>query len=148
MSALRKPLTLAWVCLTLFFVLFPLTLAKPGLPMLLKADEPANYLMAISLWRDGDLLCDSQDIERLFHEFTHRSDNLFLMSEDRWKTVHFSAPFVYPLFAAPAAGLFGANGLIALNAALTMLMIAMGTITCGDSIASRSPSCSPPASFS
>jgi hypothetical protein len=128
MSALRKPLTLAWVCLTLFLVLFPLTLAKPGLPMLLKADEPANYLMAVSLWRDGDLLCDSQDIERLFHEFTHRSDNLFLMSEDRWKTVHFSAPFVYPLFAAPAAGLFGANGLIALNAALTMLMIAMGTI--------------------
>ena len=128
MTALRKPLTLTWVCLTLFFVLFPLTLAKPGLPMLLKADEPANYLMAVSLWRDGDLRCESQDIERLFHEFTHRSDNLFLMSEDGWKTVHFSAPLAYPLFAAPAAGLFGANGLIALNAALTILMIAMGTV--------------------
>ena len=111
-SLIRKPLTLAWVCLTLFFVLFPLTLAKPGLPMLLKADEPANYLMAVSLWRDGDLRCDPQDIERLFHEFTPRTDNLFLMSEDGWKTVHFSAPLVYPLFAAPAAGLFGANGLI------------------------------------
>jgi hypothetical protein len=128
MTALRKPLILTWVCLTLFFVLFPLTLAKPGLPMLLKADEPANYLMAVSLWRDGDLRCESRDLERLFHEFTHRSDNLFLMSEDGWKTVHFSAPFVYPLFAAPAAGLFGANGLIAFNAALTMLMIAMGTV--------------------
>jgi len=127
LSALRKPLTLAWVCLTLFFVLFPLTLAKPGLPMLLKADEPANYLMAVSLWRDGDLRCESPDIERLFHEFTHRSDNLFLMSEDGWQTVHFSAPLVYPLFAAPAAGLFGANGLIALNAALMMVMIALGT---------------------
>jgi hypothetical protein len=128
MTALRKPLILTWVCLTLFFVLFPLTLAKPGLPMLLKADEPANYLMAVSLWRDGDLRCESRDLERLFHEFTHRSDNLFLMSEDGWKTVHFSAPLVYPLFAAPAAGLFGANGLIALNAALTMLMVGMGTV--------------------
>ncbi len=126
-SLIRKPLTLAWVCLTLFFVLFPLTLAKPGLPMLLKADEPANYLMAVSLWRDGDLRCDPQDIERLFHEFTPRTDNLFLMSEDGWKTVHFSAPLVYPLFAAPAAGLFGANGLMAFNAALMMVMIAMGT---------------------
>ena len=103
MTALRKPLILTWVCLTLFFVLFPLTLAKPGLPMLLKADEPANYLMAVSLWRDGDLRCESKDLERLFHEFTHRSDNLFLMSEDGWKTVYFSAPLVYPLFAAPAA---------------------------------------------
>ena len=128
LTALRKPLTLAWVSLSLFFVLFPLTLAKPGLPMLLKADEPANYLMAVSLWRDGDLRCESQDIERLFHEFTHRSDNLFLMSENGWQTVHFSAPLVYPLFAAPAAGLFGANGLMALNAALMMIMIAMGTI--------------------
>ena len=128
MTALRKPLILTWVCLTLFLVMFPLTLAKPGLPMLLKADEPANYLMAVSLWRDGDLRCEPRDLERLFHEFTHRSDNLFLMSEDGWKTVHFSAPFVYPLFAAPAAGLFGANGLIALNAALTMLMVAMGTL--------------------
>ena len=127
LSALRKPLTLAWICLSLFFVLLPLTLAKPGLPMLLKADEPANYLMAVSLWRDGDLRCESPDIERLFHEFTHRSDNLFLMSEDGWQTVHFSAPLVYPLFAAPAAGIFGANGLMALNAALMMVMIALGT---------------------
>ena len=126
-SLLGSPLSLAWVCVSLFFVLFPLTLAKPGLPMLLKADEPANYMMAVSLWKDGDLLCEPQDLERLFHEYTQRTKNLFLMSQDGWKTVHFSAPLVYPLFAAPAAGLFGANGMMALNAALLMVMIALGT---------------------
>lgn len=127
LTLIRRPLTLAWVCVTLFFVLFPLTLAKPGLPLLLKADEPANYMMAVSLWRDGDLRCESRDIERLFHEFPQRTNNLFLMSKDGWRSVYFSAPLVYPMFAAPAAGLFGANGMVALNAALMMIMIALGT---------------------
>ena len=123
----RNPLTLAWVCASLFLVLLPLTLSKPGLPRQLKGDEPANYLMAISLWRDGDLRCESQDIDRLFHEFPHRTDNLALMSLDGWRTVYFGVPLVFPLFAAPAAGLFGANGILAFNAALMMIMIAMGT---------------------
>ena len=123
----RKPLTLTWVCASLFLALLPLTLAKPGWPPQLKGDEPANYLMALSLWHDGDLRCESQDIDRLFHEFTHRTENLALMTLDGWRTDYFSAPLVYPLFASPAAGLFGANGMMAFNAALMMLMIALGT---------------------
>jgi hypothetical protein len=124
---IRKPLVLAWICASLFLVVLPLTLAKPGWPPQLKGDEPANYLSALSLWHDGDLRCESQDIERLFHEFTHRTDNLAVMTLDGWRTVYFSTPLVYPLFAAPAAGLFGANGMMAFNAALMMLMIALGT---------------------
>ena len=123
----RSPLTLAWVCASLVLVLLPLTLAKPGWPPQLKGDEPANYLMALSLWHDGDLRCETQDIDRLFHEFTQRTENLALMTLDGWRTVYFSTPLVYPLFAAPAAGLFGANGMMAFNAALMMLMIALGT---------------------
>ena len=123
----RNPLTLAWVCASLFLVLLPLTLSKPGLPTQLKGDEPANYMMALSLWYDRDLRCESHDIEWLFHEFTHRTENLALMSLDGWRTVYFSTPLVYPLFAAPWAGLFGANGMMAFNAALMMIMIALGT---------------------
>ena len=49
---------LALVCLTVLLVVFPLMAGKPGLPMTLKADEPAYYLMALSLARDRDLVCD------------------------------------------------------------------------------------------
>jgi hypothetical protein len=119
---------LALVCLTVLLVVFPLMVGKPGLPMTLKADEPAYYLMALSLARDHDLVCDTGDLGRLFDEYPYLAAfNVILMTDDGWHTVFFGKPYVYSLLAAPFAGLFGANGLVAFNMLLLMGMVWMGT---------------------
>ncbi len=113
--------------LALFFVLFPLTVQKPGLPMNLRSDEPAYYLMALSLAHDGDLVCDLGDIQRLRREFPHTViENLILMTDDGWRTVYFGKPYVISLLAAPLARFFGADGIVALNMALMMLTVWLG----------------------
>ncbi|MEE8278898.1 MAG: hypothetical protein V3R89_09295 [Thermoanaerobaculia bacterium] len=118
--------------LTLFLVLFPLVPGKPGLPPTLKADEPAYYLMAQSLARDGDLLCEPQDLRRLFDEFPFTgAPNVILMSDDSWHTLYFGKPAIYSLFAAPLAALFGSNGLVTFNMVLLMGMVWMGAFYLG-----------------
>jgi hypothetical protein len=124
---MNQPTRLTLLCLTVFLVLFPIVLRKPGLPGNLKADEPAYYLMALSLARDGDLRCEQQDYRRLFDEFPYREvRNLILMSDDGWETVYFGKPYIYSLFAAPAAALFGASGIVAFNMLMLMGMVWMG----------------------
>ncbi len=126
---MRRSTGLALVCLTLFLVGFPLVVGKPGLPMTLKADEPAYYLMALSLARDQDLQCETGDLARLFDEYPYLATfNLILMTDDGWHTVFFGKPYIYSLFAAPFAGLFGANGLVAFNMLMLMGMVWMGTV--------------------
>lgn len=115
------------LALAAFFVAVPLALLKPGWPGGMKSDEPAYYLMARSLAEDGDLVCDLGDLRRLFDDFPfHSTNNLILMSDDGWHTVFFGKPYVYSLFAAPWAWLFGANGLVACNVALVFAMVALG----------------------
>lgn len=115
------------LCLGLVLVLFPLTLAKPGLPTSLKADEAAYYLMALSLAHDRDLRLEVADVDRAFLEFPFRPvSNLIAMTDDGWRTVYFGKPYVYSLLGAPFARLWGANGLVALNMLLLVAMIAMG----------------------
>ncbi len=116
---------LLWLGLAL--VLFPLAISKPGLPVSLKSDEPAYYLAALSLARDGDLRFTPNDAERLFDEFPYLTvRNLILMTEDGWRTVYYGKPYIYSLFAAPFAGLAGANGMVSFNMLLLMAMIWMG----------------------
>jgi hypothetical protein len=116
---------LLWLSLSL--VLFPLAISKPGLPTSLKSDEPAYYLAALSLIRDGDLRFSPGEAERLFAEFPYLTvKNLILMTEDGWRTVYYGKPYIYSLFAAPFAGLFGANGMVSFNMLLLMAMIWMG----------------------
>ncbi|MEM7588043.1 MAG: hypothetical protein AAF560_31940 [Acidobacteriota bacterium] len=122
--ARRQP-PLGLICLTLFLLLLPLTLSKPGLPVWLKADEAAFYLAALSLWHDGDMMCEDRDAERLFREYSG-TDNLLLMSKARGQATYFSVPVTYPLLAAPFVGWFGANGMVLLNAALLMGMVWLG----------------------
>ncbi len=118
---------LGLACLSLFLLAFPLTLAKPGVPPTLKADEGAYYLMALSLARDGDLRLELADVERVFREFPYRPvQNVILMTDDGWRTIHYGKPYVYSLVAAPFAGLWGANGMLFLNLALTVAMLWMG----------------------
>ncbi len=118
---------LALLCLTVFLVVFPLAIGKPGLPASLKADEPAYYLMALSLAHDGDLTCEPKDLARLFREFPYGDvQNVILATDDGWETVFYGKPYAYSLFAAPFAGLFGADGLFAFNLLLLMAMVWMG----------------------
>jgi len=118
---------LAFLALAAFLLLLPLTLAKPGLPVNLKADEPAYYLMALSLARDGDLRLEVEDVDRLFAEFPLvPAHNLIVMSDDGWRTIFYSKPLLYPLFAAPFAAVFGANGLLFFNMLLVVAMVWMG----------------------
>ena len=119
---MSRTVRLTFAGLALFFVLFPLTLQKPGLPQDLKSDEPAYYLMALSLVHDFDLLCETKDIQRLTNEFPYNNaNNLILMTDDDWKTVWFGKPYLISLLAAPAVALFGANGFLGTNMALLML---------------------------
>ena len=126
-SPARRGPRLALVSLTLLVVLLPLTLTKPGLPVALKADEAAYYLSSLSLWHDGDLVCENEDARRLFREYAG-TDNLILMSGGAGGQIYFGVPFVYPLLATPFVGLLGANGMVFLNAALLMAMVWMGAI--------------------
>ncbi|MFP3939182.1 MAG: hypothetical protein ACLF0P_02650, partial [Thermoanaerobaculia bacterium] len=126
---MQRPAAVALVCLSLVFLAFPLTLHKPGLPPNLKADEPAYYLMALSLARDGDLRVGLEDVDRSFREFPYaRIDNLILMSDDGWRSAYYGKPYVYSLFAAPLAGPFGANGILLFNASLLVAMVWMGVL--------------------
>jgi hypothetical protein len=118
---------LALACLTVFLVALPLAVGKPGLPASLKADEPAYYLMAQSLAHDGDLDCEPEDLDRLFREFPYgEAHNLILATDDGWETVFYGKPYAYSLFAAPFAGLFGADGIVSFNLLLVMAMVWMG----------------------
>ena len=115
--------------LALFFVVFPLTLQKPGLPMNLKSDEPAYYLMALSLAHDFDLRCELQDIQRLRTEYPFSIvENLILMTDDGWHTVYFGKPYLISLVSAPLARFFGADGIVATNMALLLLSVWMGAL--------------------
>lgn len=126
--AVSPTVRLALVSVSLFLLLFPLALGKPGLPTHLKADEAAYYLMALSVARDGDLRAEVRDIDRLFQEFPYQPvNNLILMTRDGWRTVFFGKPYLYSLLAAPFAGLFGADGLFFFNSLLMVAMIWMGT---------------------
>ena len=126
---MSRPVALALACLSLFLLAFPLTVGKPGLPTNLKADEPAYYLMALSIARDHDLRVEVRDIDRLFEEFPFGpTRNLILTSDDDWHTVHFGKPFAYSLLAAPFAALWGANGMVLLNALLFVGMVWMGAL--------------------
>ncbi len=114
--------------LSAFLLLFPLTLARPGLPTHLKADEAAYYGMAMSLAHDGDLVFGPRDVDRFFLELPYQPvNNLILMSADGWHTVTYGKPYVYSLLAAPFARLFGgAHGLLCCNTLLLLAMIWMG----------------------
>ena len=124
---MSRTVHLALASVTAFFLLFPLTLGKPGLPTHLKADEAGYYLAALSLAHDRDLRVDTKDMDRAFQEFHYGPvNNLILLSDDGWRTVYFGKPYLYSLFAAPFAWKLGANGMIFFNMLMTMAMMWMG----------------------
>ncbi|MEM6796871.1 MAG: hypothetical protein AAF725_23055, partial [Acidobacteriota bacterium] len=87
----RFPAGLAVLSVILF--LLPLAAHSPGQPAVLKADEPAYYLSALSLIRDGDLRAETQDLERLFEEYPYFGvQNVIVSSDDRWQSLYFGKP--------------------------------------------------------
>lgn len=126
---MSRTVALALVSLSLLFLIFPLAIGGPGLPAGLKSDEPAYFLMALSLARDGDLRVETEDLERAFQEFPYRPvNNLILMTDDGWRTVLYGKPYLYSLFAAPFAAVAGAHGMIFFNSLLLLAMIWMGAL--------------------
>ena len=124
-----RPTVVTLAALSCFLLTVPLTIGKPGQPPTLKADEPAYYLMALSLARDFDLRYLPADGDRLLEEFPFGSThNLILMTSDGWSTAHYGKPLAYPLFAAPFAVLFGANGMVFLNMALFVAMLWLAAV--------------------
>ncbi len=125
-ARLRRDVTLALACLSVALVVLPLTHHKPGMPATLKADEPAYYLAALSLAKDGDLRCEPKDLARLYREYPYAPvRNLILSTDDGWRTVYFGKPYIYSFLAAPFAAIWGANGLVLFNALLLVAMIWM-----------------------
>jgi len=124
---MNRTAALAFVSLALFLLIFPLTLAKPGVPPSLKADEPAYFMMAQSLAFDRDLELRTPDIERVYREFPFRQvSNLIVESDDGWRTVYYGKPYIYSLLAAPFVRLAGADGMLACNMLLFLAMVWMG----------------------
>ncbi|MCP3959540.1 MAG: hypothetical protein GY719_16960, partial [bacterium] len=124
---MSRPAVLAFACLACFLVLLPLAPKKPGLPMQLFGEEATWFLMASSLARDGDLRLDAGETHRLFDQFPFTPEaRLELASADGWQSVRYARPVPYPLFAAPFVAVFGANGLVTLNALLLVLSIGLG----------------------
>ncbi len=124
-----RPAVVTLAALSCFLLAVPLTIGKPGQPPTLKADEPAYYLMALSLARDFDLQYEPADGDRLLEEFPFASThNLILMTSDGWSSAHYGKPLAYPLFAAPFAALFGANGMVFLNMALFVAMVWLAAV--------------------
>ena len=123
---------LVLACLAGFLVIFPLTIQKPGLPLTLKADEAAYYLMAESLAHDHDLRVESHDLTRLFDHYPVRpAKNVILMSDDGWATAHYGKPYIYSMFATPWVWAFGPNGMVAFNMALLLACVWMGAVYLG-----------------
>jgi hypothetical protein len=126
---MSRPVRIVFLALAVLLVVFPATVAKPGQPMNLKSDEPAYYLMALSLAKDGDLRCDVRDIRRLAVEFPNDVvNNLILMSGDGWRTVYFGKPWLISMLAAPATAAFGSDGFVATNMALLVLSVWLGAL--------------------
>ncbi len=124
---MKRPTVLVLICLSLFLAVFPLTLDKPGWPPGLKADEPAYYLMALSLAHDGDLRLQKKDVARLAQDFPLIPvRNLVLMTDDGWKTVYYGKPYIYSLFAAPFVLVKGADGMLCFNMLLMLSMVWLG----------------------
>ncbi len=119
---------LVLICLTAFLFLFPLCVGKPGMPLTYKADEPAYFLMALSLIQDGDLECNLEDRRRAVDEFPHLpAENTIVMTDDGWRTTYFGKPYLFSMAAAPLTNWFGADGMMAFNVLLLMAMVGMGT---------------------
>ena len=63
---MHRTVSLALTCLSVALLFLPLTHRKPGTPATLKADEPAYYLAALSLAKDGELFMVTGEIAE-FH---------------------------------------------------------------------------------
>src|SRR5436190_3360046 len=124
MKGRLAPFVLA--CFATLLCIWPLTLQRPGLPLGLKADEAAYYLMARSLWEDHALLCEKRDLVRIADDFVNDADNLILMTPDGGGTSYYAKPYFGSLLAAPFVAAFGPRGFITFNMLLLLAATLLG----------------------
>ena len=142
------PGVLTGAALLLLFVGLAVSVDYPRTALGFKGDEATYYLQAHSLARDGDLTYHRHDLTRVWEEFTHGPEGVFLKKgadihgvEFRWtppflrlKTspdqargrLYYAKSFAYPLFAAPFVKLFGTNGFLVFHAVMLVLNFAAG----------------------
>ncbi|HUF77770.1 MAG TPA: hypothetical protein VMR44_02510, partial [Thermoanaerobaculia bacterium] len=120
---------LAPAALLLLAAAFALPL--PDAPL---GDEATHLLAAGSLWHDGDLRFDREDLARGYQTWSSGPRGVALVSVTAGAgdapgvpaaapALVYGRPFLYPLVAAPVYGLLGPRGLRALNLALYLAML-------------------------
>lgn len=87
------------------------------------ADEAGYLMLTQSLWHDHDLRYEEKDLARAYQIWDQGPYGLILLTKDNGDTLYYGKPFVYPLFALPFYGVFGAQGLIVFNMALVLAML-------------------------
>ncbi len=113
----------AWALAVLFglLALFAATLSRDDWPGFV-GDEATYLLAAESLAWDGDYLYERGDYDRFVDHWGKRPEFLlFLQSDDSGRTLVYSKPFFYPLFAAPFARVSPTHGPLVANVLLAAL---------------------------
>ncbi|RMH21483.1 MAG: hypothetical protein D6696_05670, partial [Acidobacteria bacterium] len=125
---MSRPTRLALIALSLFLALAPAAIQQPSLPLAPRGEEPSYLLATLSLLRDGDLVCDRGDLERLFQVFPFaRNAPLELMRTTADGPLLFAVPPLYPLLALPFTAAAGSHGPLVLNALLLVLCLWLAT---------------------
>ncbi|MDA8017890.1 MAG: hypothetical protein MPN21_10625 [Thermoanaerobaculia bacterium] len=108
------------------FILLPLGLGQPGLPMSLRADETSFYFLARSLASEGDAVVDVVDIDRIYREMPYAGrERLMIGTDDDWQTARWAVPPLYSFALVPAVSLLRINGAFAFNAGCFVLALAL-----------------------
>ena len=85
-------------------------------------DEGTFVAMTASLVRDGDLVFDDSDLERILQQPGDAAPTLIL--QQTYRGITYSKPLLYPLISAPLYAVMGEPGLVATNAlALAVALI-------------------------
>ena len=109
--------------LAVFFLLFAATVGKERLPGGFLCDEAAYFMMAQSLWEDGDLRWEQRDVLAANRLFEGGPRNVILMTPDGGETLYYGKPYIYPLFVVPFFAMLGLNGFVFLNALMFLVMV-------------------------
>jgi hypothetical protein len=88
------------------------------------SDGATYHAMALSLVRDGDVVYQRADLERLRAEFPLGPQGLFLKRAKRG-ALYYGKALTYAVVAAPLVAVLGTRGLLATNAALLLLAVAL-----------------------
>ncbi|MEM7048819.1 MAG: hypothetical protein AAF604_04130 [Acidobacteriota bacterium] len=112
-------------CLAVLLLGLSATLYKIHFPPGPVADEAAYLMITQSLWHDHDLTYDHRDLRRSYRIWDQGPYGLILFTDDGGETMYFGKPLAYSAAAVPFYAVFGPQGLVILNMALYLAMLAI-----------------------